>query len=779
MFWVSTAWAFDAAEFHEEQPVQVAPEGFAFTTRATDDAAKKAKFPTYVVVYGDALEAGSGGFGSATENATELTWKQWSMDPAFDPKESILIVLGMDEREVRVRMGSRWDAELGLHNDALLPIIDANFMPLAVAQDYDGGLAALVDGINTAVENGIWWETYGVALGLVGLGGGGALAVATVGGFWAVNRRKQAEVVAAEFRQAVQEWRTKLDMAENKLTDLLMNVELRDQVLALKIKGERTKALLDEVTDELDELRLGIAALREHIERIEAQAKGNGSASEWRASLAQLRSEFEFDTGRVSAGLFTPTTEKIMLDPEKFKTALEESWAVALAGWERLTDAVEASLRDASADLVAKDLDEALEKLKRERISLVWMDGHPLLPDREAAWAGLDEQRRADPVAYLDALENTLKTADTFEVRVDWLLAQRKGANEARAAAELPEVGEHGLVFSVEADDPVAAMYEVEDAFSAFELALGVADPLALEAARDALFAACAEAKRRREDALIAVNRAPRVIDDASAKLASVQVELEAAAAKLDALRADHDEGSLAPALAEVAQAKQDLSEGQAALEEAKKHLPGRDLVAADRFARAALDEHAQAAGNVVELCGIVSQLMSAKDSFQSAFGALDADRARFAELLLRIDQPATELAAGDQKLAALKPQLAENQGPRDWKQVLEQVIAVRKAWSDRVSVLEASHAAARPSAVGALDWMLAGMGGGPHSGRSGSYRSSSSGSLFSSSRASGSSRSSSSFSSSRSGGSSFSSGGSRSAGRSFSSGGRSGGRKF
>lgn len=275
MFWVSTAWAFDAAEFHEEQPVQVAPEGFAFTTRATDDAAKKAKFPTYVVVYGDALEAGSGGFGSATENATELTWKQWSMDPAFDPKESILIVLGMDEREVRVRMGSRWDAELGLHNDALLPIIDANFMPLAVAQDYDGGLAALVDGINTAVENGIWWETYGVALGLVGLGGGGALAVATVGGFWAVNRRKQAEVVAAEFRQAVQEWRTKLDMAENKLTDLLMNVELRDQVLALKIKGERTKALLDEVTDELDELRLGIAALREHIERIEAQAKGN------------------------------------------------------------------------------------------------------------------------------------------------------------------------------------------------------------------------------------------------------------------------------------------------------------------------------------------------------------------------------------------------------------------------------------------------------------------------------------------------------------------------
>ncbi len=100
--------------------VCVVPPDRAFRTADTEAAVRDARATFRVVVFAE-VGADKGAWASATERATEETWEAWASAPSFSPSEDVLVVLALDDREVRVKTGSRWDADYGLWGDAVLP----------------------------------------------------------------------------------------------------------------------------------------------------------------------------------------------------------------------------------------------------------------------------------------------------------------------------------------------------------------------------------------------------------------------------------------------------------------------------------------------------------------------------------------------------------------------------------------------------------------------------------------------------------------------------------
>jgi len=187
--------------------VQTVPPDLAFSTAQVQRAVGQAERDVHVVVVDQVLGQGVGDYDSATERYIEETWSAWARAPgegpgAFDAADDLLVVLALDDREVRVRTGSTWDAEHGLWGDALLPIIDATFLPKARANDLDGGLASLVRGLDAATGKALaeGWVTDHVGVPApLRFDGGEAV---TLPRFEATWRAKARAVVYADTRPA-------------------------------------------------------------------------------------------------------------------------------------------------------------------------------------------------------------------------------------------------------------------------------------------------------------------------------------------------------------------------------------------------------------------------------------------------------------------------------------------------------------------------------------------------------------------------------------------------
>lgn len=910
LLWIPAALAVDVPDFVPGQHVYtVTPSGTPFLTPRTDAATGATHEPINVVVYETVIRPGSPTRSSFTEDALEDTLSAWRADPDYRADKDSLVVLALDDREVRLVAGSTWDAELRLHNDTLLPLIDEAFMPVAVTGDLDGGVAALVARFDKEIEVrkvrkdagqvpkfDAARRLYVVPEGLaapaateaavkdasppvyvvfykqaIGLDGGSmsdvtqrtfdaftqaglpadaaVLVVAADLGKWetrvgparlerlersayqpygavgtdvdsaaaqAVGRLAsdlleadtaratyERNVLTAEigvpsliflvglgaagalgraarsrFHAARDGWQETLAKGRENIDDFRADTVLRDKIVELRLRGPVTLALVNEVTAHVDEIEVGVRALESRLAACEAAAGGSLLPGKWDRATAMLAEPFEFDTGKAQQRLFAGPTKVITVAPDEFLASLDEKYLSARSGWEHLLEAVEASLRRAQDDFPTDDLQKMRASLAEAGLPEAWVGTHPLLADPEAAWAALDELRKADPVDYLQELSEAIALDDQLEADVGTVVEAVLAARAARAKAEAISLDGVTTTLTASPRNPTDALEGARkcDELLAREIADDPHTDELVECANQSE-AAWEKVASCRAAVLDAVAHAAERVTEAGSRVEALDRDVATAVTRLGAMLAEHSSASVADAWAEVKQAQQDVSEAKVALADAQRLLAEGAHLGADDAAALVRDEHGQGAKNLAELVAILDAVVWAQKEAQRGLAELQTRRATLLAELGSYGGEATSFGTGDQLLATLN---AEGDGPTNWRARAREVASVNTAWTTAVTTARAEHErreAARRAAEAAA--AAAAARARAAASRSSSYRSSSSSSRSSSwgsSSRSSSSRSSSS--SSRSSGSSYSSS-SRSSGRSFSSGGRSAGRKF
>ncbi|MDP2307214.1 MAG: TPM domain-containing protein [Pseudomonadota bacterium] len=832
------AWALDIPTPTAEQRVYKVPARWTMPVRAVTEAAGRTERKVWVVAYEKVIDGAiAPGLASETEDAIEQVWANWEAgaDGVFSPQLDALVLLGMDDREVRVRMGSEWDARLGLHNDRLLPLIDNHFLPRAAASDYDGGLAALVTAVDRAVGDGlaeiaereagakavaeaaerraeavareaeaararveqdrVAGEQRAAQLRAAAPWGGAGLLVVALGAAAAVRRRR-AGAARASFRAGVAARRERLEAADTAFASFRVDTELRDRIVELRLKGPVTLAAFKEVSALLDRIQVGLAALRDRLDTLErGVVEGPLAAAPWVAAEAELDAPFAVETGTIQHRLFARPSETVEVAPLPFMDALEADYADARAGWERLLDAVDASLRRATDDLTAEPLEAHRAALDAAGLPRAWADAHPLAAAAEGAWAELEGLRAADPVAYLDALDAALAGAARAAAVVTTVLTGKAEAATARARAlGVPDTAD--TVVDLPDRDPALARTQAEALHAALDQRLHSRGGAEVEGATldaelgfDEVVAAWDELATRKSSLARTVATVGGGMAAAEKRVAELHARFAATRTATQRLAGEHASHTMGGVWREIGETAADLAQADAALASARDALTTRRHVAAEEAVTRAAVEHGEALQNLEQLAAFMAQLVAAKADVLRQLTTLDAARAGFAAELggygafgnLHL------LGAGDQLVAALLDE--PTAGAVDWPARQDRLRAVLGAWSDAVRSAavawraEQAHLrrireeeerqrrlaqeaeqrrqrAARAQATAAAF---------------GAYRTSSSSSSRPSARSAGSS-----FGGGRSAGSSFGGGGGRSGGSGFGGGGgRSGGRKF
>jgi uncharacterized membrane protein YgcG len=764
------------------QHVYVVPADLDFPTFTVKALADATHHDVFVVVCAAGIDGAlDAGRETYTEEAIEGVAAAWKRDPRFDVREDSIVLLSLDDREVRVIAGSRWDAELGLHNERLGQLVDEYFLPLAKANDLDG----LVVGLDTQIERGLAdavaeeanakrhaeqaivrgrWLRGGAGAALFG---GGLLGA----GFLAFSLRKPAQAARREFEEAVAARRQALDEADRQFADLRIGTEVRDQVVELKLKGPRTLAELARVTGLLDEIQVGLTGLRRHVDGCVSNAGNPGvfSAKPWIDARRALDEPFAFEGDQVSDRLFADQSATLQIEPQAFMAALEAKWQQARDGWQLLLDAVSASLRTARDDLPRDDLDGMRGHLATAGLPEAWLRDHPLLAEADAAWATLDAIRQRDPVAYLEELVAWIAEDDALEAMVAALLDAHQTVLASRLAALEVSMPDTRIVDP--ARDPAPAEADALRLDALFTRSLRAGEDAEDCLARGARASdAWLEVGRRRTEALRIVGTVAGTIEGASAGLARLHVQLSEDSARLEGMVADHGAEALAAARVEVGEVERDLAEGDAALVGARELLAAGNHLGAEDRAKEALEEHGQASRNLAELVAVLAQRTAAKDDAERLLATLESERqVRVARLSgYGRHGDGSLLAAGDQQRDALRS--AWGPGPADWAVRLLALRAVLSSWNAACDGAHAAYERAeaqRRADEAAEDWR-----------RQEQRNAINRRNVFAATRSRSSSSSYRSSSSSR-GSSVRSSSSGRSGGSSFKSSGRSGGRKF
>ena len=721
-------WALDIPTPTAEQRVYKVPPQWDMPVSAVTAAAGGTQRKVWVVAYEHVIDGViAPGRDSETEDAIEQVWGSWVTggDGVFSPQLDALVLLGMDDREVRVRMGSEWDARLGLHNERLLPLIDDHFLPRAAASDYDGGLAALVTAVDRAVGNGLAAieeqaatakaegeaaarraeeekvraeqerladeERAAQMRAAAPWGGGGLVVMALATG--AALRRRSARAAEEAFRAALAERRAKIELAETTFASFRVDTELRDRIVELRLKGPVTLLAFQEVSTLLDRIQVGLAALRERLDNLEkGVAAGALATAPWVAAEQALDAPFSVETGRIQHRLFASPSETVELTPLPFMAALEADYAQARAGWERLLDAVDATLRRASDDLPAEPLALHRAALQAAGLPQGWANGHPLADDPTATWSTLEALRSSDPVAYLDALDEAVADATGAAETVSKVVSGKAEAETARDRARaLKELGPDQTVVDIPERDPALALANAEVLHLALERLLQApgassnlaADLSAVEAAVDATVTAWDDLAARRSSLAHTVATVAGALSAAEGHVAALHARLAATRPAVHGLADEHAAGALGGVRREVEEAAADLVEADTALATARDAVRTLRHVAAEEAVRRATVEHGEALANLEQLVGLIARLTFVKADVLRQLATLDDARATFATELAGYGAfgDAGVLGSGDALLSALRGE--PTAGPIDWESRQDRLRLVITAWSD------------------------------------------------------------------------------------------------
>jgi hypothetical protein len=742
----SWALAFEVPPFQASQHVVLVPDSLSFPAHQVSGAVTQTRHPAYVLVYERVADGRiEAGHESETEDAIEAVWAAWSLDPAFDAQHANVALLAMDEREVRLRAGTVWDQELGFGPERVGRVIDEAFLPAARVGDLDRGLAEMVLELDRSIEGAMVGRARArQALRLAQIG-----AVTVPSGLllgWGLLRGRRAR---QRFQERVAARRAELARAQERVAELGLSIELRDRVVALKLKGEQTTALLARVGAQLDEVRVGLEAMEPRLRELERPVLNPLAAAAWDERALAVDAPFPVRvSGEGNTALFEPHARTITIDPPAHLAALAEGWQEAREGWQRLLDAVDASLRTARDDLRADDLARLREELAAAGLPSGWVDRHPLAHQPQQTWNELDALRLADPVAYLDALDEAIARDDELEELVATLIGGRNEARALREQAAQVDLSSCDTVPTGPGDDPAAAEAASGRTWEALERALArPEDPEGAERAVEEALEAAQEWLSLQVALRDAFTRAGPAVEAFEARLDQLGQQLERGRETVAEVLHKHHAPSVHQVLVELDESTRGVSSASALRDEARRLLQGRHHLAALQLVKESEAQLTQASQDLSELGEAVSAAERIRGQATQLRGELRGLRERHHAALRGLGlAPEPWLSQGDTLFGRLQ---SDWERPGSWGERLAHLQQVVQFWQEgerqarRQRDEEERERRARQAAQRAAT----------------SHRSSS-----------GSRKSGSSYRTSSS---------SRSSGRSFSSSGRSAGRKF
>ncbi|MFT6374605.1 MAG: hypothetical protein ACJARS_001248, partial [bacterium] len=154
-----SAVAYTPPAFVDGQRVYLVPDDTSVVTTHTLAAAAEAEHPVVVVFANNVVDNERGAeWSSDTEDAIEDTWALWSQEADFQADITSVVLIGMDDREIRILTGSTWDADLGLTGAALSELTKRHFVPQARAGNLDVATQRTVAALDQEISRRIAWE---------------------------------------------------------------------------------------------------------------------------------------------------------------------------------------------------------------------------------------------------------------------------------------------------------------------------------------------------------------------------------------------------------------------------------------------------------------------------------------------------------------------------------------------------------------------------------------------------------------------------------------------
>jgi uncharacterized membrane protein YgcG len=579
---------------------------------------------------------------------------------------------------------------------------------------------------------------------------------------WAGRVRRAREAYeAAAARRALA-----LRNARDNLAELAVDVETRDKLVDLKLKGPVTLETLAAVGDQIATLHASLDALDRQLAEIRsAETAVSWTPGAWEAFGGRLDQPLRFDTHHVDRGLFDAPVSTHEVHPSGFMAELDFTFLDAREGWERILDAADAALSTARADLPCEDLTRMREALSAAGLPHSWLATHPLEPDADATWERLDQARREDPVHYLDLLDEAIAEDDELEKIVAELVGTRATVQETLGVMNAASLDDLRTRYSDSELDPHTRREHARHDCEAF--ATRLASGHDLEGVRQTAtraIAACEEVQALFAEVRAAVSSGSDDLAAAQEALSELRRRRMHQARRVAELLTDTAPASLTDAQRELSELDEDLGQAGAAMKEALAHWSGERHVEATRAAAECMREARDGAADMAELVAHIEAAVALRVEARMLFEALQKQRAKHEATLGGLGSHAKGLDLGEGD--ALAWQLRKDwDEPADWSARIVRLRAVCAAWEQPVATAKKRKRKhdARVARERAARAAAARRAASSYS-RSSSYRSSSSRS--------------SSYRSSRSSSRSYSSS-SRSSGRSYSSGGRSAGRRW
>ena len=280
-----------------------------------------------------------------------------------------------------------------------------------------------------------------------------------------LSRKNRYLELKADFAAEAANWQ---GMMSHAATQYLGAYEKRDAIVAMSDVTGRTKELWDATTAEVDDIWIGVMALKDHIE---AQVKLAATASYFdmtplENAIRRLTEPFDFDTGQVNKDqLFAPSTKVLRVSPTPFQNSLSERFKKNAAAWQRLQQAADARLTNAAVVFPHTTLTELQARAEKYGIPSKWLSDHPLAGDGDAdtsLWEAMDKLKWTDPVFYMEQVLACRKTEQTVKTRIDLL----EGAFISLAAAKVTDLKPLGCVLLPQ-DNPEVTLMEAHAAVKA------------------------------------------------------------------------------------------------------------------------------------------------------------------------------------------------------------------------------------------------------------------------------------------------------------------------
>ncbi|KKR84764.1 MAG: micrococcal nuclease-like protein nuclease [Candidatus Uhrbacteria bacterium GW2011_GWF2_41_16] len=447
--------------------------------------------------------------------------------------------------------------------------------------------------------------------------------------------------------------------------------EERDEISALmKSASGREKELLDSTTAEVDAIYVALRALETHLAKCKTKAIRSSfwNLTYLREALADLETEFEFDTGEINKDeLFGQETKIVKVNPVGFEQDLTKRFRETQEDWNLLKQALAVKSELAEQAFPHRKLDELFAICDTQSIPHQWLSKHPLAGDRasdERVYEKLNTLRLRDAVTYVEHLQ-TLRTEEMeMEAGIHQIVAALQEVQTSRI--EIPELQ---TVIEDPNDDPAVtfrrATQEEEELQSRLAAADTVAEIEVLARRISERYRTCAKQ----------IDLIRRAIDHAEKSIADARtiyertgdIRSKAQIRETETVRVHTG----CRAAESIADGDKSLESGTVSLSEAEQRLRENKHLSARRSADKALD-----------------QFKAAEDSFAKAIrhcDTLDAKKVEYERKMVSIE---TDRETCEQQIRGYGTDTTLNvyrkpviNGPADYNILLDEIERIKNGW--------------------------------------------------------------------------------------------------